>query len=375
MTGAPPPAPPPVLPRGLSLYLDLARLLAALVVVITHLAYDELSGGMLQYWRLLGNDAVMVFFVLSGLVIAHVAAEKERTLRAYATSRMARLWSVAVPALAITLLLDHWGARLDPAAYAQWWNQNSQPVLRALHALTFTNELWFSSIRVFSNGPWWSLGYEAAYYAIFAALFYLSGRRRWLVAGALMALAGPKILLLAPIWWLGVWTYRRTRIERLPADKAAMAFFGSIALYAAFRYAEGPEALKALTIAAIGAANVAHYLHFSDEFLASYIIGPLVALNFLGAHGLAHHLERWLAPVAGPITFAAQSTFALYLLHYPMLRFAHAATGYDVHNPWAVLACLVAVVGTCMVIGPLIENTKRGWKRLLGGGRVQGAAQ
>ena len=44
--------------RGLSLYLDLVRFTAALVVLVTHLAYSELSGGMLGYWRLLGNDAV-----------------------------------------------------------------------------------------------------------------------------------------------------------------------------------------------------------------------------------------------------------------------------------------------------------------------------
>lgn len=355
----------PPLTRGLSLYLDLLRLMAALVVVATHLAYTELSGGMLQYWRLLGNDAVMVFFVLSGFVIAHVVHGKDRDLRSYAASRLARLWSVAVPALAITVALDHWGAALDPAAYGQWWYQGSDPVWRALRAISFTNELWFSSIRVFSNGPWWSLGYEALYYAIFGALFFLTGRKRTVAVGALMLLAGPKVMLLFPIWLLGVWTWKRTRIARLPADKAALAFFGSIAIYAAFRGMGGPVALKDLTTAAIGAANVAHYLHFSDEFIASYVIGPLVALNFLGAHGLSSMLERLLARWARPIAFAAGSTFTLYLLHYPMLRFAHAATGYDVHNPWQVLAAFCAVVGACLMLGPVIERTKQPWKALL----------
>ncbi len=351
--------------RGLSLYLDLLRFAAALVVVATHLAYAELSGGMLQYWRLLGNDAVMVFFVLSGFVIAHVAHEKETTLGAYAASRLARLWSVAVPALAITILIDQWGRSLDPAAYAQWWYQASDPVWRALRALTFTNELWFSSIRPFSNGPWWSLGYEAVYYAIFGAAFYLTGWKRIAIAGALVVLAGPKILLLAPIWWLGVWTWKRTRCAALTADKAALAFFGSIALYGWFRWSGAPEMLKLITAWLIGPDNVVHYLGFSDEFLASWFIGPFVALNFLGAHGLASSLEKWLEPLRRPITFAAQSTFALYLLHYPMLRFAHAATGYDVKNPLHVLAAFLCVVGSCMMIGPLIERSKRGWKALL----------
>lgn len=357
--------------RGLSLYLDLIRLLAALVVVVTHLAYAELSGGMLLYLRLLGNDAVMVFFVLSGFVIAQVVHGQDHDLRSYAASRMARLWSVAVPALLITVLLDQWGRTLNPVAYAQWWYQGDDPVWRAIRALTLTNELWFSSVRVFSNGPWWSLGYEAMYYAIFGALFYLKGRTRTVVAGVLMLIAGPKILLLFPIWLLGVWTWKRTRIARLPADKAALAFFGSIALYAAFRWSGLPVLLKQLTTAALGAENVASYLHFSDEFISSFIIGPLVALNFLGAHGLSAMLEKRLSPFARVMGFAAGSTFTLYLLHYPMLRFAHAATGYDVTDPWQVLAVFIAITGTCLAIGPVIERSKRHWKALLGGNRSQ----
>ena len=47
-----------------------------------------------------------------------------------------------------------------------------------LAAATFTNEIWFSSIRPFSNGPFWSLGYEAWYYAIFGVWTFTRGRRR-----------------------------------------------------------------------------------------------------------------------------------------------------------------------------------------------------
>lgn len=351
--------------RGLSLYLDVLRFAAALVIVVTHLAYDELSGGMLSFWRLVGNDGVMVFFVLSGFVIAHVAHDKEHTLGAYTASRLARLWSVAVPAMVLTIALSLWGQSLDPAAYAEWWNQTDDPVWRALRALTFTNELWFSSVRPFSNGPWWSLGYEAMYYAIFAALFYLRGSKRILAAGALILLAGPKIMLLFPIWWLGVWTWQRTRRTTLPVDKAALAFFGSIAFYALFRLSDLPVFFRNATYFFMGPENVVHYLHFSDEFISSFIIGPLVALNFLGAHGLSAMLEKRLEPWRRPIVWTAQSTFALYLLHYPLLRFAHAAFGYDVQNPWHVLAVFGSVVGGCMLIGPAIERTKRPWKKLL----------
>jgi peptidoglycan/LPS O-acetylase OafA/YrhL len=351
--------------RGLSLYLDVLRFAAALIVVVTHLAYPELSGGMLSYWRLVGNDAVMVFFVLSGFVIAHVAHEKEHSVQAYAISRLARLWSVAVPAMIITILLDQWGRTFDPAGYGQSWYQDSDPINRIVRALTFTNELWFSSVRPFSNGPWWSLGYEAAYYAIFAALFYLRGRRRVVVAGALMLLAGPKILLLLPIWLLGAWTWQRTQRGALPMRQAHLAFWGSIALYAFFRASGAPVALRALTVALLGADNVAYNLAFSDEFLSSYLIGPMVAIHFLGAHGLADQLGARLERARAPIVWLAQSTFTVYLLHYPMLRFAEAALGYDVTSPIAVTAVLIGTVGVCVLVGPAIERTKPHWKQML----------
>ena len=190
--------------RGLSLYLDVVRVSAALAVVVTHLAYPELSGGMLDPWRLVGNDAVMVFFVLSGFVIAYVSEQKEHTLRQYSISRLARLWTLAVPALFLTIILDRLGSVLNPAAYADWWYQANDPVHRIISAVTFTNEIWFSSVRPFSNGPYWSLGYEAWYYAIFAALAYFGGWKRFPIAAALALIAGPKILLLLPIWFLGV---------------------------------------------------------------------------------------------------------------------------------------------------------------------------
>jgi peptidoglycan/LPS O-acetylase OafA/YrhL len=352
--------------RGFSLYLDLLRFGAAVVVLITHLAYAELSGGMLGYWRLVGNDAVMVFFVLSGFVIAHVVHEKEHTMHAYAISRLARLWSVAVPALAITILLDLWGRMLDPVAYSAWWFQASDPLHRIARALTFTNQLWFSSVRPFSNGPWWSLGYEAAYYAIFAALFYLRGARRIVVAGALMVVAGPKILLLFPVWLLGVWAWARTRQGPLPRRQALLAFWGSIGIYALLRASGGPVLLQAVTLAVMGQENVGHYLAFSDEFLSSAIIGPLVALHFLGAHGLAASIGARLEGWRGPILWFAQSTFAIYLLHYPMLRFAKAAFAYDETAPLAVAAVFIGTLGACVLIGPVIERSKTSWKRALG---------
>lgn len=351
--------------RGLSLYLDLVRFLAALAVLITHLAYPELSGGMLLPWRAVGNDAVMVFFVLSGLVIAHVSATKEHGLRDYVASRLARLWSVAIPALALTILLDLAGRMINPDAYHAWWAASSEPLWRIVRAVTFTNELWFQSIRPFSNGPYWSLGYEAWYYAIFAALAYLGGWRRLVWTGILTLMAGPKILLLFPVWWLGVMVHRHIRFSTT-GHRAGFALFGvSLAGYAIFRGSGLPDVMLHLTEARLGQSFVNEVLHFSNEFAASYVIGPLVALHFIGAHAISDRLDQWLMPWQKVIRWFAQSTFALYLLHYPMLRFVDAVIDHDETSMLQVFGIFMLVTGLCVLIGPIIEGSKGWWKARL----------
>src|SRR5262249_15744522 len=89
-----------------SLYLDVARFLAAFAVFAVHVGGQRFSGGL--FWRLseAGAPAVSVFFVLSGFVIAHVLEPRERTLVDYTASRFGRLYSVVVPALILTAVCD-----------------------------------------------------------------------------------------------------------------------------------------------------------------------------------------------------------------------------------------------------------------------------
>ena len=75
--------------RALSLYLDIIRLLSALVVLLSHVSMQSLSGGQLGVMASTGVEAVDMFFVLSGFVIAHVCATREQDLRTYAISRAA----------------------------------------------------------------------------------------------------------------------------------------------------------------------------------------------------------------------------------------------------------------------------------------------
>lgn len=346
--------------RSLSVYLDLVRFLTALLVFVVHANYQRFTGGLpvLHHLKDLGNDAVMVFFVLSGFVIAHVVATKERRIDVYAASRLARLYSVVVPALVLTVLLDVAGAQLDPSLYTGRWYEFDQPLLRVAAALSFTNELWFSYTRPFSNGPFWSLGYEAWYYVLFAAAHFLRGRTRLVAVSAVCLVIGPKILLLLPVWWMGVWAYRRLHEVRIGVLHALVLFVGSFGAYLLFRLAGGPDRLLDLTGEWLGTEVLHDQLSWSRRFLASYVIGACVAIHFVGAAALAQHLKRVPRVLERPIRHAAGFTFSLYLLHYPLLQFFSAlvpAAGMESHRAAFVALGSLAVV---YAVGSAIERRK-----------------
>lgn len=350
--------------RATSLYLDLVRFGAALLVLLTHLAYPRFSDGLLLSLRSYGNDAVMVFFVLSGYVIAHTAAHRDRTLGAYVIHRAARVYSVALPALLATVLLDQLGRHLSPALYHGFQYQDDEPLRRVAHALTFSHELWFSSWRVFSNGPYWSLGYECWYYVLFACAWYLRGTARALALLLVMGAVGPKILLLLPVWTLGVAVYGFNQRYRPGVKTGAALWLMSLLLYAAFRASGARDGLLAFSYAQWGRHFVEHSLHWSNEFLASYVIGLLVAMNFVGMHAWAPALERHLSPLEKPIRTWAACTFSLYLLHYPLLQCLAASGLFPAASPLAVALLGVFTVLLCRAFATVTEQRKdvaRAW--------------
>jgi peptidoglycan/LPS O-acetylase OafA/YrhL len=349
-----------------SLYLDLIRFLAALTVFIVHANYDRFTGGLPFFWHLasFGNDAVMAFFVLSGFVIAYVASEKETTPREYFASRFARLYSVAVPALILTVLLDWIGSRVNYSLYAGWWFQSDNPIWRFVANLFFVNELWFNSIRPFSNGPYWSLGYEFWYYALFACVHYMQGAFRYLLAGLICLFVGVKILLLLPIWLMGVLVFSVAKHYTISHAAGWMLFIASVVLYVLFRLGGYPHALLEWTINNLGEPGV-EMLGWSKHFLSSYLIGALIAVHFIGATVISRQFSLVLVAFESQVRYVAGFTFALYLFHYPCLQF-FAAVFSSVQN--SALRTSFILGGTVLVVwvlGTITEKKKHDLRRSL----------
>jgi len=163
--------------KQLSIYLDFLRFFAAIVVLIAHISLrtffhfvpDDIA---------IGQDAVIIFFVLSGYVIVFVANTKEKNLKDYFISRFARLYSVLIPALLLTLILDNIGFLVNRPFYGELIKTDIL-LPRLLAAFSFTNQIWFHDSSFLSNNPLWSLSYEFWYYILFASLFYIKGFKKW----------------------------------------------------------------------------------------------------------------------------------------------------------------------------------------------------
>lgn len=322
---------------GFSLYLDLVRVLAALVVYLTH---SQLIIDPKVPLSAYGHSAVVVFFVLSGYVVAYVTDKKETDWRSYAASRLSRVYSVVVPALALTLVADAVGRGIDPALYKYPWDQFP---IRLTAALLMLNEFWFIAITPFSNVPYWSIAYEGWFYLIFGVFIFSPGRWRWFAAAALLVLVGPKIALMFPLWLAGVALYRWRALQVHSVAAAAglvlVSWVGIILMHLSgfldLTYGLARQVLGDWLFVQMA---------FSKFLLGDYPLAALVVLNFMGMRTLAPWAARWLQPFAKPVTAVAGVTFTLYLVHHPLLLMWATLIKTDRGwVDWWVVAALVAL--------------------------------
>ena len=344
--------------KSFSIYLDLVRFTAACLVYIWH-SNNRLLTKAVPLASGYGHSAVVVFFVLSGFVIAYVTDTKEKNWISFAASRLSRVYSVAVPAVVLTVILDALGRNLYPALYSYPFDHF---IVRFTASLLMLNEVWLVSIMSFSNTPYWSIAFEAWYYVIFGVVMFATARWRPLALIACALLVGPKILLLLPIWWSGVWLYRWRWLQQISTDFAwclvVLSFVGIIGFHALAVY----EKPALLTESFLGTA-LYRDLTFAKQFVADYLLAFLVCCNFAGMRAVGSSWDRLLLPVEKPVRWAASYTFTLYLLHQPLMFFwAAVVRGRpETFVYWTKVTILTAV--SIVAVGYFTENRRHGFRR------------
>jgi len=347
------------MPRSLSTYLDLLRIVAAFAVFGSHATFAEFTGGIVAPQLQIGRAAVIVFFVLSGYVITYAATERERSLRSFAVSRLARVYSVALGALALTAAVDlltvavGFPRTVPTYQYVGWWKY--LPLF-----LSFSSEAWTFREGVFSNAVFWSLSYEVWYYIAFAAAIYYRGWRRALLLIAILAFMRERMLIEFPIWILGSLIYRLHGRLTLRRGLARVLVVVSLAGLVAVRASGLDDRVNGAVNALLGGYPVAH-LHASQFFAGDYIVGLLAGLNIFAARYAGFGLLE-VPAVRRAIVYAASFTFTLYLTHRPFLNL-FLMLGHDPHSPLSIGVMVVAVLVAVWLFGLVTEHRKLAWRR------------
>lgn len=344
--------------------LDAIRGIAAFIVIIEHwrsLFFVDFAQ-ITQHRVLLiplylftggGQQAVLVFFVLSGFLISssifNARLRGSWNWKAYIVHRLTRLMVGLVPALLLGALWDSIGLHLKSSQLLYYGATHTDHVINDVRGTltlgTFLGNLTFlQTIRVpvfGTNGALWSLANEFWYYMLFPlALFALKGPGKlWirLVQGvAFVALAffvGKNIMLSFPIWLAGALLYRSRKFKKPKLRLLAALLPGYLGVFFG-RF---------------------HYNHVLQELvLGSYTF--LILWLVLSFRGRATH--------RGFSYFSRQASgfsYTLYLVHTPMLALCagvltHSSRWYPDGRHLAVaLLVLIFTLAYAYLVASLTE--------------------
>ena len=316
------------IPDGQSVALDAARVFATFAVFLGHATRPDVLFDIDV--SLMGRATIPLFLILSAYLTAHVMSRGGKFLKRV-PRRYLSLYFVVLPAFCVLLAADYWlisqGSVIienpkfdgDLSAYA---------IARELfEALTYSGEYWrlgTLSQGMFSNQAYWTLDYTMANSALTGAAYLLRGTARITVFIGLSVIAGPTVLLLSPLWWLGVLAFechrRADDVDASPSHPlhrfAALMTFSGLAMCVLIEWSGSGEALYRES-KMWAAYEWRQYLGMAKRFAWQIALAPAIFLMLLGSK----YVITW-KPSAGTIALwrlAAQYTLPVYATHFTLL--------------------------------------------------------
>jgi peptidoglycan/LPS O-acetylase OafA/YrhL len=335
-----------------SVFLDVLRICASFIVLYIH-AFAHWFPSKVHPNNVPGEPShagVIVFFVLSGYVIAHTTLSNNRGGMQYAQARFTRLASVVIPALLVTAICQFLIGHINPQILIPYSRlSRSFTSLRYILSALFINEIWFFSATPLLNVPLWSLSFEFWYYVIFGLWFYRKPGWKSLILPLLACLlCGPKILLLLPVWVSGYLAYRLPRFE---IDTSKAWFLSLLFLFAAW--------LAVTFLPAIPYVFGTKPYYFAAQFVTDWIIGFFIAaalwmLPLGSSFGAGNKFPSILRKIA-------DLTFPLYVLHFPLFILWICLFGCRQNDAVQFWEAIISVVFVSALIGIILEKQRFLW--------------
>lgn len=142
------------------IYLEFFRGVATLFIIGWHMAFLAPTGHpthLTAYW---GTDALIIFFMLSGLVINLSESRRPKTFKEFIGNRFGRIY----PQFAVAILLGFLALFITRSAFPSV----KDTIGNFLMVSTMSDYMGYVATSIKSNLPVWSLSFEMAFYVLFA---------------------------------------------------------------------------------------------------------------------------------------------------------------------------------------------------------------
>lgn len=347
---------------GRNAAIDLLRGLSILLVVVHHVALRiPLRDGALQTFlprsvlgalSYNGYEAVFLFFVVSGFLIAGNALERWGSLaaidlRVFYARRAARI----LPCLALLMLVLS-ALHLAGVPYFTI-ERDGQSLGRAVLAVLGLHLNWYEGVTGYLPGNWdvlWSLSIEEVFYLGFPLLCLATRRETTLLA--LLAL----LMLSLPIARAALVGNEIWQEKAYLPGMAAIAS-GVVSAILVRRWRGVPRMLRSI-LCVLGCVGIAANLLFGSMLWPVLGNGLMLVLT-LGAAVLlfALHGEHAAAPRGtGWLASMGRLSYEIYLTHMFVVFAAVALYRHFEGNPWFGFLWYAPVVLLCWLLGAALAH-------------------
>lgn len=350
------------LPREFLPSLTSLRFFAAFIVIIQHYTYRDL---LFPAQLFLGYEAVTFFFVLSGFILTYAHAPETSSeklairTRDFIAARAARILPVYYFALIVALPWYFYRLATESISIEEF-------IYGAVLVL-FLVQSWVPHFSLYWNDPSWSLSVEAIFYLSYTILW------NWARSYSDKAVFSAALLLVAA---LGIMRYLFLDAsgDSLSANHFSLYFpllhlpqfilgfaLGRIFIYQ--RALVRKYAMPLLAIAVIGLTLLICF-HTSVPFLRNSAVVAIICGAIILSFANPPCVLGW-RPFSGRLlTVLGEASYAMYILHYPLLLwFGLITRSVGIALPiWLdFIIYLTFVIAVSVLIFYMIERPMRRW--------------
>jgi peptidoglycan/LPS O-acetylase OafA/YrhL len=308
------------IPADVSVFLDLFRILATAMVVFHHLS-QESDIFSIPFIDRLGQEGVIIFFLLSGFVIFASEANRSDSTGRYTLRRTLRIY----PVLIVAMIISAAAALIDGTFYDRFSISEALGNLLAFQDIAGLKP-GVSVSPFLGNSPLWSLSYEIVFYVLFPTVFAawkFMPRLTSHCVGLICCIAYIYYIFIPNhfglvlsyflLWWVGACAAafflgetREKSTIMIPVGWLVGMVLISTTAFLKYDYT------------GLGVFPMLMFRHFSVA-LAILVVAFIVPFRVFAAQ---------LVPISRPITFASSVTYGIYAFHYPIMIKSGATNSY-----------------------------------------------